>query len=85
MNEKDFKRDIKVNLYVQKICKSEGTWALNKPAYFWSCILGLSKVLMHEFLYDDIKNKYGNDSRLLFTDTDILMYDLNKDKKNVWF
>ena len=30
----------------------------------------LSKVLMHEFHYDYFKNKYGNNSRLLFTDTD---------------
>ena len=38
------------------------------------CILELSKLLMYEFRYDYIKNKYGNKSRLLFTYTDILMY-----------
>ena len=38
------------------------------------CILELSKVLMCEFHYDYIKNKYGNNSKLLFTDTDNLMY-----------
>ena len=38
------------------------------------CILELSKVLMYEFHYDYIKNKYGNNSRLLFTDNDSLMY-----------
>ena len=83
MNEKDLKIDIKANLYGQKICKREVTLAINKPAYFWTCVLGLSKVLMYEFYYDDIKNKYGNDSRLLFTDTDILINDLNKARKNV--
>ena len=34
------------------------------------CILELSKLLMY------IKNKYGNNSRLLFTDTDSLMYEI---------
>ena len=40
------------------------------------CILELSKVLMYEFHYDYIKNKYGNNSRLLFADTDSLMYEI---------
>ena len=39
------------------------------------CILKLSKVLMYEFHYDYIKNKHGNNSRLLFTDADSLMYE----------
>ena len=40
------------------------------------CILELSKILMYEFHYDYIKNKYDNNSRLLFTDTDRLMYEI---------
>ena len=38
------------------------------------CISELSKVLMYKFHYDYIDNKYGNSSRLLFTDTDRLLY-----------
>ena len=36
--------------------------------------LDLSKVLMYEFLQDYIKNKYGNNSKLLPIYTDSLMY-----------
>ena len=31
---------------------------------------------MYEFHYDYIKNQYGNNSRLLFTHTDSLMYEI---------
>ena len=40
------------------------------------CISELSKVLMYEFHYDYIKNKYGNNLKPLFTDTDSLMYEI---------
>ena len=50
------------------------------------CILQSSKVLMYEFHYDCIKSKYN--SRLLFTETDSLMYevkteDVYKDFSNI--
>ena len=38
------------------------------------CVLDLSKVLMYDFHYDCIKNKYGSNSRLLVTDFESLMY-----------
>ena len=49
---------------------------LSKPAYVSMCILSLSKVFMCEFDYVYIKNKYGSNSRLLFTDTNSLMYEI---------
>ena len=57
------------------ICKNKFTLTLNKPAYIEMRIFELSKVLMYGFHYDYIKNKCGNNSILLFTDTDSLMYE----------
>ena len=48
------------------IRKNKVTLTLSRAAYIGMCILELSKVLMYEFHYDYIKNKYGNNSRLLF-------------------
>ena len=58
------------------IRKSKVSLKLNKPAYIGMCILELSKILMYEFHYDYIKNRYDNKSKLLFTDTDSLMYEI---------
>ena len=98
-NKKDYlKRTSKPSYISQKIFdndlvairKSKVTLTLKKPAYIWMYILDLSKVLVYEFHYDCIKDKYGNNSRLLFTDTDSLMHktktedvfeDFSKDKK----
>ena len=72
------------------IHKSKVTLTLNKPAYVGICILDFSKVLMFEFHYEQIKNKCGNNSRLLFTNTDSLTHEIknkyvyenfNKDKE----
>lgn len=40
------------------------------------CTLEMSKVLMYDFYYDYIKNKHDTKSKLLFTDTDKLMYEI---------
>ena len=56
--------------------KSKVTLALNKPTYTGVCILELSKVLIYKLYHDSIKNKYGNDSSLLFIDNESLMYEI---------
>ena len=67
------------------IRKNKVTLTLNKPAYIGMCILELSKVLMYEFNHDYIKNKYGNNSRLLFTATDSLMYETKTEDVREYF
>ena len=84
MSHKKFNNDLVA------IPKSKVKITLKKPEYIGICILDLSKVLIYDFHYDYIKNKYGNTFRLLFTDTYSLMYkikakdvyeDFSKDKE----
>ena len=53
---------------------------LNKSAYVGMYILALIEVPMYEFHYDQIKNKYGNKSKLLFANTDSLMSEIETEK-----
>ena len=56
--------------------KNKVTVTLKKFPDSGMCIFKLSKVLMYEFYYNYIKHKYGNNSRLLFTDTDKIVSNL---------
>ena len=48
---------------------------LNRPIYTGLCVLDLSKILMYNFHYNYVKQKYPREkSKLLFTDTDSLVY-----------
>ena len=48
---------------------------LNKPIYAGFCILELSKLLMYQFHYDYVLKIFDN-VKLLFTDTDSLVYEI---------
>ena len=73
----------KPNFILQKIIDknfvsvhcSKKLLTLNKPIYVGFCILKLSKLLMYQYHYDYVLKTFDN-VKLLFTDTDSLVYDI---------
>ena len=52
---------------------------MNKPVYLVQAILDLSKIVMYEFHYDYMKQKYPEGLTLCYMDTDSLIYDIETD------
>ena len=67
------------NENLMAVHKIKEALTLNRPAYVGMCILDLSKMLMYDFHYNYIKEKYGDRAGLLFTDTDSLTYEIEAD------
>ena len=84
-NEKEARKLISKANYNRRTIFSENLMAVhmnkthikyNKPIYLGMCILDISKAMMYDFHYNYIKPKYGEKAKLLMTDTDSLVYDI---------
>ena len=52
---------------------------MNKPGYLGLSILNLIKTVMHEFWYDYVKPKYGENAKLCYMDTDSFIVHVRTD------
>ena len=52
---------------------------MNKPVYLGQAILDLSKIVMYEFHYNYLKQKYPEGLTLCYMDTDSLIYNIETD------
>lgn len=80
MSSKPYFKDFRIfsnDLVAVEMKKTMITY--NRPMIVGFCILEISKTLMYDFHYNHIKKNYGNDAKLLFTDTDSLTYHIKTD------
>ena len=52
---------------------------MNKPIYLRLSILDLSKTVMYEFWYNDLKPKYGENIKLCYMDTESFIVHVKTD------
>ena len=70
VNNPTFKNRHIINESLVGVEKLRETVKLNKPIYVGMSILDLSKLHMYSFYYDVLKEKYQENIRLIYTDTD---------------
>ena len=87
-NKKEFNKLVRKPTYKSRKIFSENLVAVhmgkseviyNKPIYLGATILDESKIIMYEHHYNFFKPHYGDNCKLLFTDTDSLCYEIKTD------
>lgn len=79
VNSPRYDRNVIFNDNMTAVHIKRKEYKFNKPIYLGMCILDNSKLTMYEFYYNNLKTKYNNDVKLLYTDTDSLLLDIKGD------
>ena len=62
------------NFIAVQLAKTE--IVIDKPIYVGFCILDISKTLVYRFHYEYMSNRFKNQCKILYTDTDSLLYEI---------
>ncbi|RLU24774.1 hypothetical protein DMN91_002864 [Ooceraea biroi] len=65
------------NLLAVELRRLKATF--NRPIYVGMCILDISKTRLYEFHYEYMAPLYGEKCRIMYTDTDSLIYSIEKE------
>ena len=79
VSKPSFRQSEIINQDLVMVKAARGKIMLNKPIAVGFAILELSKLIMYQFYYDVMKQKYGAKCSLLFTDTDSLCMAIQTD------
>ena len=76
VNDPTFDACVVMNDNLCGVMRKKAVVKLDKAICIGLAVLDLSKVLMYDYHFNTIKKQYGNRSKLLFTDTDSLTYEI---------
>ena len=79
VNNPSFKRSHIINEDLVGVEKQKPKLKLDKPIFIGMSILDLSKQHMYKFYYDVMKPKYGDNIRMVYTDTDSFVFHTRTD------
>jgi hypothetical protein len=79
VNDPCFESSVIINDSLCGVTRKKSIVKLDKCIAVGFCVLDMSKLLMYDFHYNTIKKQYGDRSKLLFTDTDSLTYEIKTD------
>ena len=88
VNNPSFKHSHIINENLVGVEKQKPKLKLDKPIFIGMGILDLSKQHMYRFYYDVMKPKYGDNIRMVYTDTDSFVFhtktdDIHQDLKEI--